>query len=143
MNYHWEDATKRIQKELGDPSLRVEFNSENQLYEVLQWKPRIQYEKIPGFVFGSEADLVSIGIPTGYWMVAMTFDAWDNRVFEEMRKGRPDRLSDKELFARMREQKERVKKSRENTVKDWDREVIMSMHRASHPVVYSYQKEVS
>lgn len=143
MNYYWEDATKRLHKELGDKSLRVEFNSENQLYEILQWKPRIQYEQIPGFVFGSEFDLVNLGIPTGYWMCAMTFDAWDSRVFDEMRKGRPDRLSDKELFARMQEQKERVKKSQEKSKKDWERDVIMEMGKVSRPTIYSYAKEAS
>ncbi len=140
INEYWEDATKIVQKELGDFLLRVEYNAIDQKYEILKWMPRIQYETVPGFLFGSNKEMIHIGVPDGYYMVQMSFDTWDNRVFEEMRKGRADRLSAKELLYSMKNQKEKIKKSYDNTQKDWERDCIMDMHKIGKPTIYSYSK---
>lgn len=141
MNYYWEDATKRIQEELNDPLLRVEFNSLTQKYEVLKWMPRTAHVPVWGFHLGSSDDVVYLGYSDGLYRVQMTFDQWDNRVFTEMRRGRPDRKTVKEIIQEFKDDEYKVQKSLDQDHEDLKRETVMDMHKRLCPTIVSYSKE--
>lgn len=140
MSLYWEDATKRVQQELNDPLLRVEFNEMVQQYEILKWTPRTRYQDVPGFLFGSKSKKVTVGFQTGYYSVQMSFDEWDGKVIEAMRRGRPDRLTAKDIINNLKTGKEKVKKDQEKEMRDLNRETIFDMHKRLKPTFYSITK---
>lgn len=137
---YWESATKELQKELNDPLLRVEFDEATQKYEVLKWMPRTQYQDVPGYLLGSKEETVRLGFSSGYYSLQTTFDEWDGRVVETLRKGRPDRKSAKEIINELKQVNEQVQKSQKNEMKDLDRELTFDIHKQLRPTVYSYAK---
>jgi hypothetical protein len=136
----WEDATKRLQEEMNDPLLRVEFNEATQRYEVLKWIPRTRYQDVPGFLFDSKYKKVTVGFQTGYYSIQMSFGEWDGRVIEAMRRGRPDRLTAKDIINNLKADKERIRKGQENEIRDLDRETVFDMHKRLKPTFYSITK---
>lgn len=140
MSQYWESETKRLQEELNDPLLRVEFNENTQEYEILKWTPRIKYEKFPGYLFGSKEEAVSVGIAAGYYSVQTSVKEWDGRIYKDLFAGRPERKSAKEIIQHFKENKEKVDRSREKDMRDLDRETIMDMHKRLNPTLYFYSK---
>ena len=115
-----EEQTKQVQDELEDPLLRVEFNEDSGLYEVMKW--------------------IQTGCDTGYFNTQMTFPEWDGRVIEEMRRCRPGRESAEEVIQKMREQKAAINASQDKKMQDLARTAIFDMHGRLRPIVYSYPK---
>jgi len=139
---YWENATKVLQKELGDPLLRVEFDEVSQKYEILKWMPRTQYQDVPGFLLGSKEETVRLGFSSGYYSLQTTFDEWDGRVIESLRRGRPDRKTAKEIIHNLKQNNEQVKKSQKNEMHDLEREVAFDIHKRLCPTIYSYERGV-
>lgn len=141
MNEYWPDATKRIQEELNDPLLRVEYNHSTHKYEVLKWMPRTAHIPVWGFSLDSKNEVVYLGYSDGLYRVQMIFDTWDSRVFSDMRRGRPDRRSTKEILQDFVDDEYRVQKSIERDSEDLKRETVMDMHKRLCPTIVSYSKE--
>lgn len=143
MNFYWEDATKRIQKELHDPLLKVEFNDKTQKYEILKWIAVKNTIPIPGILFSSGNDLVHFSYPSGYWSYQMNCVTWDGRIFERMRRSRPDYKDLKMIFHDRKVDEEKVDKSLQNEKRDLSREYAKDCWNCEHPKIYSFAKKAN
>lgn len=115
-----EDYTKRVQEELDDSLLRVEFNEHSGLYEVMKW--------------------MQSGCDTGYFNTQATFLEWGEHVFEELRRCRPGRESAKEVIQKIKEQKAKVQAAKQKEQDELARTAIFDMHGRLRPIKYFYPK---
>jgi len=138
MNHYWEDATKRIQEELNDPMLRVEFNPKNQSYEVLKWIPNYITYSMPGALVGSDNPLVNLSFSTGRWSFQMSCKEWDDRIFQRMRQSRLENTELKYLFDSRKRERDKVATRQQNQVRDACRDTAKDLWGLEHPKVFSH-----
>jgi hypothetical protein len=115
-----EEHTKRVQEELGDNQLRVEFNEDSGLYEIMKW--------------------IQTGCDTGYFNTQATFTEWGEHVYEDLRRCRPGRESAEEVIQKIRDQKAKIQAVKQKEQDDLARTAIFDMHGCLRPVKYFYSK---
>jgi|GEM_PF-6712005 len=134
MSLYWEDATKRIRKELDDPLLKVEYDPEKQEYQVLKLFHG-GYQHLSLLVDGERVKLV---YPTQYWAFQAGFKEWDGRVFENMKWGRPHRLKVKERLYEFHSANEKIRKGFDRETEDMGEELGKDIYQVFHPKIISY-----
>jgi hypothetical protein len=140
MNYFWENATKQIINELSDPLLRVEFNSDLQIYEIYKWIPHKAYITIPGSLVGLNSDTVYLSYESGRHALQTTCKTWDNRIIESLLKGRPGRRTAKEEIQNLKVINQKIENDKKQEAREQDKDAILDMHKLLRPTIYSYSK---